>query len=179
MEAIRLKRKRTNQDGVTQVELRSLYEATSQSYKLELREKQNIYKGIIGGSAAAIVGAFLWSLVAKIIGYQVGWMAIVVGFLVGYGVRIMGKGVDMVFGAIGAILTLTGCFGGNILIVMYSASNQHGLQILTVITQMDITFLMNKIKNLFSPMDLLFYGLAIYEGFKYAIIHIEAEEKKR
>jgi phosphate/sulfate permease len=178
MEVIPLAAKKLDQNGVTEVEFRSLYEATSHSYKLEMREKQNIYKGIIGGSVAAIVGAVFWAFIATIIGYQVGWMAIVVGFLVGYGVKVMGKGIDKVFGVIGAIWALAGCFGGNIFTVAYSLSSRHGIPILSVISQMKFQVLLDIIEKTFSPMDLVFYGLAVYEGFRYSIIYVEFKEKE-
>lgn len=148
--------KKVDQNGVTGVEFRSLYKTTSHSYKLEMREKQNIYKGIIGGSVAAIVGAIFWAFIATMIGYQVGWMAIVVGFLVGYGVKVMGKGIEKVFGATGAILALAGCFRGNIFTVAYSLSSRHGIPILSVISQMKFQVLLDIIEKTFSPMDLVF-----------------------
>lgn len=178
MEATILDSKKAKQDGITEVEFRSLYEDTSLSYKLEMREKQNIYKGILGGSVAAIVGAILWAFIAEMTGYQIGWMAVGVGFLVGYGMRIMGKGIDDVFGVVGAILALSGCLGGNILTIAYSISNRHGIPILSVISQMKVQALINIMEKTFSPMDLLFYGLAIYEGFKYSIIPIDLKEKE-
>lgn len=171
--------KQTNQNGVTEVEFQSLYEATSHSYKLEMREKQNIYKGIIGGSAAALAGAIFWAFMATKIGYEIGWMAIIVGFLVGYGVKIMGRGVDKVFGVVGAILSLAGCFGGNIFTVAYSISSRHGIPVLTVISQMKFQVLLDIIEKTFHPMDLVFYVLAIYEGFKYSIIYIYIQLKEK
>ncbi|MBP2658681.1 MAG: hypothetical protein H6Q69_1713 [Firmicutes bacterium] len=168
----------TNQNGVLEIERRSLNEVTIQSYKQEMREKQNIYKGSIGGGIAALVGAITWAVITEMTGYQIGWMAVGVGLLVGYSVRIMGKGVDMVFGVVGAILALIGCLGGNILTVAFDISSNHGTPILSVISQMNVQVLINIIEKTFSPMDLLFYGLAIYEGFKYSIIQIEVKEKK-
>jgi hypothetical protein len=65
----------TNQDGVLEIERRSLNEVTIQSYKQEMREKQNIYKGMIGGGVAALVGAITWAVITEMTGYQIGWMA--------------------------------------------------------------------------------------------------------
>lgn len=47
--------------------------------------------------------------------YQIGWMAIGVGFLVGFSVRRFGRGTAKTFGIIGAVSALPGCLLGNLL----------------------------------------------------------------
>lgn len=168
----------TNQNGAMEVECQPLNAADIETYKKEMREKQNILKGIIGGIAGAIVGAVLWAGITEMTQYQIGWMAVGVGFLVGYCVRILGKGVDKIFGVVGAILALVGCFGGNILTVVFSISSSQAMPITSVISQMKVEFLINIIEKTFSPIDLVFYALAVYEGFKYSIIEIEADENE-
>src|SRR5438270_13589107 len=79
----------------------------------ELRSEQNLPIGLLAGIFAALIGAIAWAIVTVTTEYQIGYMAIAVGFIVGYAVR-LGKGLDKIFGISGAILALFGCILGNI-----------------------------------------------------------------
>ena len=52
----------------------------------------NMSLALIGGVVAALVGAALWAVITVTTGYQIGFMAIGVGFLVGLTVGHVGKG---------------------------------------------------------------------------------------
>ncbi len=71
--------------------------------------------GFMAGLAAAAASAGVWALITIVINYQVVWMAVGVGFLVGWGVRLAGKGTHRAFGIMGALLALSGCAVGNLL----------------------------------------------------------------
>ena len=55
----------------------------SERYTQAIRDNQNLGLGILGGVMAAVVGAALWAIITVAINYQIAWMAIGVGFLVG------------------------------------------------------------------------------------------------
>ena len=74
-----------------------------------LRSEQNLPVGAIAGALAAVGGAGIWALVTVMTEYQIGWMAIGIGFLVGISMRFSGKGIDPVFG-IGADFHIAGNF---------------------------------------------------------------------
>ncbi|MGB3179768.1 MAG: hypothetical protein WBB45_00145 [Cyclobacteriaceae bacterium] len=84
-------------------------------YMEDLRLEQNVGGAIIGGALGALIGAILWAVITVVTEYQIGYMAIGVGFVTGLLVRNMGKGLDQVFGIIGAAFALLGCFIGNYL----------------------------------------------------------------
>jgi hypothetical protein len=69
----------------------------------ELRSEQNYAGAVLGGLIGALVGAAIWAVITVSTHYQIGWMAIGVGFLVAVLVRYFGKGIDRVFGIIGAL----------------------------------------------------------------------------
>jgi len=46
----------------------------------EARDNQNLSLGVGGGIAAAVVGAIIWAIITVVTGYQIGWMAVGVGF---------------------------------------------------------------------------------------------------
>jgi len=132
----------------------------------EARDNQNLSLGAAGGLAAAAVGAIVWAVITVATGYQIGWMAIGVGFLVGYAVKLLGKGVDPVFGYAGAAIALAGCLAGNLLTVVIMAARQENMEILTLLSQLTPGITVDIMKDTFQPMDVLFYGLAVYEAYK-------------
>lgn len=145
----------------------------------KMREEQSLGKGIGGGLLAAAAGALIWSAVTVITEYQIGWMAVGIGFLVGYAVRFFGKGVDIVFGIAGALLALVGCLGGNLATVIYFASQTRNVPILEILPVLQPEILMNILKETFDVMDLVFYGIAAYEGYRFSITGPSEEDTER
>ncbi len=64
----------------------------------EIRGNQNLLFGVVGGMVAAAVGAAIWAVITALTNFQIGWMAVGVGFLVGYAVRMCGKVLIRVLG---------------------------------------------------------------------------------
>ena len=79
-------------------------ESKLQAFVARRRDAQNLGLGLLGGVIGAALGALAWAAVTALTQFQIGWMSIGVGFLTGVGVRILGKGVDKVFGYVGAAL---------------------------------------------------------------------------
>ncbi len=131
-----------------------------------LRDQQNLVAGILAGAAAAIVSAGVWALITVLTGYQIGWMAVGVGILVGLSLRKIGRGIDKTFGFAGAGLSLVGCVLGNILAVCGFVSVQESIPFLQVLTRLNPQVAVEMLKVTFNPIDLLFYGIAVYEGYK-------------
>ncbi len=144
----------------------------------QLLARQNLTWGILGGLAAAVGGALLWAAVTVITRYQIGYMAIGVGFLVGVSVRHFGKGLTTPFGIVGAVFALFGCLLGNLLAVCGMVSVDEGESIIgvTLAVLMQPTVMIELLKATFSPMDLLFYGIAVYEGYKLSFRQVTDEE---
>lgn len=132
----------------------------------ELRTDQNLIGGTTAGFVGAVVGAAAWAGVTIASGIQIGWMAVGIGFLVGYAVRTVGKGVDPIFGYVGAALSLLGCFAGNLMALIGIYAQWKGVPILDFAAQQDVASLTKMLVDSFSPIDLLFYGIAVYEGYR-------------
>jgi hypothetical protein len=127
----------------------------------------NLFLAVIGGLVAAIVGAVLWAVITAATQFQIGFMAVGVGFLVGGAVWALGHGQTPVFGVVGAVCALLGCVLGNVLTACYFIGSSEGMG--TVETLQGVIAagnLVNLITATFEGMDLLFYGIAVYEGFK-------------
>jgi hypothetical protein len=150
-----------------------------QGYVQEIRDNQNLTFGVIGGIAAAVVGATVWAITTALTNYQIGWMAVGVGCLVGFAVRRFGKGIDTSFGIAGAGLSLLGCLAGNLLTVCIVVSRQQSIALLDVLSRLNPEIAVELMKVTFSPMDLLFYGIAVYEGYRFSFRRISEEELAR
>jgi hypothetical protein len=126
-------------------------------------DKQNLGLGCCGGVLAMGLAAAVWAMITVVTDYQISWMAIGVGLLVGGMVRIFGRGTNFSFGCVGASLSLLGCLIGNYLVVAIIVSREFDWPFLDLM--LDFGMMIEAMKLTFSPIDLLFYGLALFIGF--------------
>jgi len=141
-----------------------------------LRAEQNLAGGLVAGLAASLAGAVIWAVVTDATGYQIGWMAIGVGVLVGMAVRTFGKGLDSAFGVLGAVLSLLGCVAGNLFAIVGLVAEQQQIPFMSVVQRLDVELIGELMGIGFSPMDLLFYGIALYEGYKLSFRRISQQD---
>jgi len=97
---------------------------------------ENLAMGFMAGLVAAAVGAGLWALITVVTDFQIGWMAVGVGFVVGWAVRIGGKGTHSAFGVVGALLALGGCAMGNLLAIVVIAARHFEIPLLQVFSRL-------------------------------------------
>lgn len=145
-------------------------------YLENLKTEQNLSYAIIAGITSCILGAAIWALVTVSTGYQIGYMAIGVGFLVGFSIKLAGKGIDQMYGIMGAFFALLGCLLGNFFSQIGFASESYGTSFMEILGSFDYSLLPEMFMETFSPMDLLFYGFALYEGYKFSFRTITEEE---
>lgn len=103
-------------------------------------------------------------------------MAVGIGFLVGFSVRFFGKGFDQKFGFVGAIFSLLGCLLGNLFTTVIFASIDLNETFFTMLFSLNLSNIIDIFEQTFSPMDLLFYGIAIYEGYKFSFRTLSENE---
>ena len=137
-----------------------------------IRSEQNLVLAVLAGGAAALLGASIWAAITMAIDYQIGWMAVGVGFLVGYAVKTFGKGIDRSFGIVGAAWSLAGCAAGNLLTVVGLISAQQNVPVMEILESLSPELVANLMRATFNPMDLLFYGIAVYEGYRFSFREI-------
>ncbi len=147
----------------------------SEELKDQLRTHQNLVYAIVGGLFLSLICAIAWAAITVSTGYQIGYMAVGVGFLVGFGVRFFGAGIDDIYGYIGGILALLGCLLGNLFGQVGFAAQAEGLGYFETLTFLDVDTIILIYKESFSFMDLLFYGFAIFEGYKLAFRKIPVQ----
>ena len=141
-----------------------------------LEDNQNLSMGILGGFLAALAGASIWAIITAVTEYQIGFMAIGVGFLVGYAVRYLGQGVDQVYGIIGGGLSLVGCLLGNVLTACIFYAEAEAVPFMDVVGSLDFSIALEILVESFAPMDILFYGIAVYYGYKWSFRQLTEEE---
>jgi hypothetical protein len=151
-------------------------QAKSYMVMQEIKANQNFMFGMIGGIIAATIGAIIWAIITALTNFQIGWMAVGVGFLVGFAVRIYGKGLDSIFGIMGAILSLLGCLAGNLFASCIVLSKHQSIPILDLLSRLNLDIIVKIMTATFSPIDLLFYGIAIYEGYKFSFRKISVTD---
>lgn len=144
-----------------------------------LRSEQNLLAGAVAGLAASLAGAAAWAGVTVATGYQIGFMAIGIGLLVGWAVRAAGKGLTSVFGVVGAALALLGCALGNLLAVTAIVAGNDGVALLDALPQLTPSLAAELMVASFSPMDVVFYGIALWEGYRLAFRQVSAAEAER
>jgi len=135
----------------------------------EITVQPNFPLAIAGGIGGALVGAALWAVVTVVTQMELGIIAVAIGFIVGFAVRELGKGSEQKFGILGAVCGLFGCVLGNVLSAIAIFSQARGIPFMQIVTRMDFAFLSDLMSAFFSPMDLLFYAIAIYEAYKFSL----------
>jgi hypothetical protein len=137
----------------------------------EVENESNLIMGLIGGGVAMLVSAVIWGAVTYFTEYQIGWMAIGVGFLVGIAVKFFGKGKTAIYGLSSAALALVGCVLGNLIFYSGFIAREEGASFLEVFLYFLVSpvELVNLFVAAFDFMDILFYGLAAWVGFSTAM----------
>jgi len=137
----------------------------------QLEDQPNLLMGLIGGGIAMLAGAIAWGAITYFTQYQIGWMSIGVGFLVGVAIRFFGKGRTLMFGVSGAVLALIGCLLGNLIFYSGIIAQEESTSFLNVFFWLFLNpaAILEVFTVAFDFMDLLFYGLAAYAGFSAAM----------
>lgn len=129
-------------------------------------------RGMAGGAGAAFVGSMVWAFITVITSYQIGWMAIGVGALVGFAVKFFGRGTDQTYGFVGAGLAFFGCVTGNLMAACaFISADPRNPGFMTIFFDAlgSPGTAIRVMAAAFQPLDILFYILAITTGYKVAL----------
>jgi hypothetical protein len=155
----------------------SLDQTKVQNFMQRRRAEQSMPLALAAGVISMLVSAAIWAMVTDMTkGFQIGWMAIGVGFLVGYSVRYAGKGIERPYQYVGAICALLGCVLGNYFAMAGFAAQEFHVDFFTVISHIPLDKAITLMQDSFQPIDLLFYAIAVYEGFRFSLKRITPEE---
>jgi len=161
------------QDAPGQV---ALDQTKVKSFMQRRKAEQSMPLALAGGVVSALLGAAIWAIVTDATGYQIGWMAVAVGFLVGFAVRYLGKGIERPFQYVGAVCALLGCVLGNYFAVAGSVAQDMHIDFFTVLSRIPIDKAFDVMRTSFQPMDVLFYAIAVYEGYRFSLKRLTPAE---
>lgn len=140
-----------------------------EKYKAE----QNYTQGTIGAIAVGLLGAILWGAITVATNFQIGYMAVAIGAGVGITLRQLGKGIEPKFGLTGAVVAVLSCLLGNFLSIIGYIANYEDLGYIETLTLFDYSLTLDIMTEAFSFIDILFYGIAAYEGYKFSFRKFE------
>ncbi|UKJ08662.1 hypothetical protein [Solitalea lacus] len=143
------------------------------------KAEQNLFGGIMGCVVAAFVGAIIWAAITVLTNYQIGYMAVGVGFLIGYANRVVGRGIDVIFGIIGAVFALIGCLMGNFFSAVAVFANQENVSYIQILVNTNMSIIVDVLTETFGVIDLLFYAIAVYQGYRFSFRQFTEEELSR
>jgi len=143
---------------------------------------------IIGGVIGAAIGGAIWAGVAIVFDYEIGFLAILVGALAGAGVHFgSGKVGGLPYQVIAVILASIGIMIGKFITVYHfvqlgvvqeygqEAWDEFGYSILSGEYVQDF---MDILPDTLEPLDLLFFGLAIFTAFGIPKVQVETQPMK-
>lgn len=126
---------------------------------------------LIGGLVVSVLAALAWALIGVLFDFQLALIAVAAGFIVGLTVRMLGRASALRFGVMGALLSLFSIALGNLFTFTAVGASEVGVPVLDMlgflVTNPDV--LIELFTAVFEPIDLLFYGLAVYVGFRTAM----------
>ena len=138
--------------------------------------EKRLVLGGLAGLAAAIVGAAAWAAVTVSTKNQIGWMAVGVGALVGFALRIGNGG--KAFGILGAFLAFFGCVLGNYLSIIAFAAAQEHVGFVAMLNNVETEKVVGLMWDDFLSASVLFYAVAVYEGYRFSVIGDKSPGKK-
>ena len=120
------------------------------------------------GLGAAVAGAVLWAVVTVMTEYELGIMAVALGFMVGKAIFAVAKSSNPAFGYLGAVCSLIGCLLGNLFSAIGFTAPIVKMSYFELLAHLNVDLVVELMKTTFSAMDLLFYAIGIYEGYRFA-----------
>ncbi len=141
----------------------------SKGVTVGVENRGNFVLGLMAGLLAAAIGAGIWMAIEVFFNLKIGYVALAIGALVGFAIRIGGHGSSPLYGILGAVLTLAGCLGGEILSNLYAASSAQQ-DMLDLAKSADYVQMIQNIFSKMDPISYLIYGIGIFEGYKLSIV---------
>jgi len=134
----------------------------------KLLAEQNLKRGIIGGSVVGLIGAILWGIISVSTGNQFGLMAVIIGAGVGLSMRILGKGLSNIFGIYGAAIAFLSVVLGNIFSIIGFVAHMENISYFETLIWFNYSILPSIMAKTFSFFDIIFYTIALAQGFKFS-----------
>ncbi|MEU6175208.1 hypothetical protein ABZ832_25305 [Streptantibioticus parmotrematis] len=124
--------------------------------------------GLLAGLGAAVVAIVFYAAVLRFTNHEVGYVAIVVGLVVGAAMGKVGGGRSAALPVMAAVISLLAVWLGQLVGMAWTINHMDGIPFTNVLFT-HFNDLVKAWKDSFvSPMDVLFFGIAGAEGFVIA-----------
>ncbi len=143
-------------------------------YRELMKKRQSIPMGILGGIAASIIGNAIW-IGVLLLGYKIDFLALCIGFFIGYSVKFLGKGLEPKFGYIAGAIALLSTLSAYFTIGCILFSKVNHIAFLSVFSHLDFTTALYLIRGAMGKGTTEFFnviftissiGIAYYFSFK-------------
>jgi hypothetical protein len=132
-----------------------------------MQRSPNFLFATAAGLLTALACAIAWAGISAELGFRIGWMCVGVGFAVAFVIRFSADHHDEALAYLSACMSLLGCVIGNFLSTCALIAMHDATSINRVVVELLPRF-SDVLARSFRPMDLAFYALAAYFGYKYA-----------
>ena len=124
-----------------------------------------ILYGVIAGILASFVAAIVYALYPFLFGIQLEFLAIGVGFIVGFAISKFSAGRSHILGMVGAGLSLVSCVMGDVLSAIAIYSYQNNVPFFEMIASLNFSTITNILFQIVGIENILFYLIAMLIGY--------------
>ena len=165
-----------NLDNTEAIEPKELLAKLSDENRAKFKSEQEYLKGTIAALIAGVLGALVWGLITVTTGFQIGYMAIGIGAIIGLSMRITGKGLDQIFGITGSVIAVLSCLLGNFLSIIGFIAHSENIGYLETLVSFDYGQVIPALTSTISVIGLLFYVIAAVAGYMLSFRKITERE---
>jgi hypothetical protein len=133
-----------------------------------LKSDQNVMAGVLSGILAGLAGASMWCAFSVFTGWQISYLAMLIGAGVGFAFALFGKIVEKKIAYLSAFIALLSVVIGNFLVIIGLYASYYDLKFFEVLASFDFRLFPDVMIETFQVLDILFYAVAMALGYKFA-----------
>jgi hypothetical protein len=130
---------------------------------------ENFPLAAAAGLGGALLGAALWAAFTVTTGIKLGAIAIAVGALIGFAIRAVPHAQTWHYRVLGAICGVIGWLFGTMASDLAGVARLQHADLLTVMIATPPSTVINLVIRLFTAMDIVFFGITVYEAAKFSV----------
>lgn len=134
---------------------------------MEIQETSgNTFKGIIGATIGALVGMGVWVAVAVLTEHNIGYIAVLSGFLTGFLAKFFAKKSNMIIAIYAVIASVISILLGEALTIVYFLGKFEGLGFMEAMKLVDYSVLLEVVFSEMNFKDVIFLLISAAAAFQ-------------